>query len=288
MEGSLSWKDQVRRAYTLLRPSEQAVADCLLNDPEQAESSTLESLAEQAGVSQPTVMRFVKAMGFSGFKEFKHKIIRDNSGEPQQHRRFDFLRGFDLKPGEDLQDLPIKALGVSAELLEEMVKCVSLKALRQAVEHIINARMIDIYGVENSFSPAFDLHTKLSYIGLCSRINTDTYVQHVSAAHLTDKDVAIAFSRSGQTTATVHAARLAQKAGASIIVITSNPDSPLAQCANVLLCVSGQKNIIYGDIIFSRVPDAALADILYMGVLLSDYKRFSQNLDRSASAILNP
>lgn len=287
MDGLLSWKDQVRRTYTLLRPSEQTVADYLLNHPEEAEALTLDSLAQKAGVSQPTVLRFVQAMGFSGFKEFKHKIIRDNSGEPEKPRKMELFRGFDLSPHEDICDLPLKALNVSAELLEEMVKCVSLKAFQQAIQLILDARLIDIYGVENSFCPAFDLHTKLSYLGLCSRINTDTYVQHASASHLTEKDVAIAFSRSGQTAATVRAARLAQKAGASVIAISSNPDSPLSQTADVFLCVSGQKNIIYGDIIFSRVPDAALVDILYMGVLLQDYERFSKNLDQSAAAILD-
>ena len=40
---------------------------------------SLEKPAKRSGVSQPTVMRFVKAMGFDGFKEFRYQIIEDLS-----------------------------------------------------------------------------------------------------------------------------------------------------------------------------------------------------------------
>ena len=42
---------------------------------------------------------------------------------------------------------------------------------------------------------------------------------------------------------------------------------------------------MYGNAIFSRVADLAVVDMLYMAILLSDYERFSHNLDRSGQVI---
>ena len=42
---------------------------------------------------------------------------------------------------------------------------------------------------------------------------------------------------------------------------------------------------MYGKAIFSRVADLAVVDMLYMAVILSDYERFSHNLDHSGQVI---
>ena len=45
------------------------------------------------------------------------------------------------------------------------------------------------------------------------------------------------------------------------------------------------RDAIYGNAIFSCVADAALVDMLYMGVILSNYGRFSAALDESGRMI---
>ena len=60
--------DRVRGAYASLRPSEQRVADYVLKDPETCTRCTISELADQVQVSQPTVIRFVQALGFDGYR----------------------------------------------------------------------------------------------------------------------------------------------------------------------------------------------------------------------------
>ena len=45
--------------------------------------------------------------------------------------------------------------------------------------------------------------------------------------------------------------------------------------ADVVLLTGRGSRAIYGNAIFSCVADAALVDMLYMGVILSNYGRFS-------------
>ena len=157
--------------------------------------------------------------------------------------------------------------------------------LDRAVRMLATARTIDIYGVENSCTPAGDLLTKLTYLGLCCRMNTDAYLQQIGAAHLGVADVAVAFSHSGCSMDTVKALKLAQKAGAGTIAITSRKNPLLARYADVCLCTGGEEAVIYGTAIFSRIPDLAVVDLLYMGIIQSDYERFSRSLDKSGAVI---
>lgn len=178
-------------------PSEQRVADQVLADPEKCTRCTIAELADQVQVSQPTVVRFVQALGFDGYRSFKYCLLRDRSGKSPKSPYFDHLGDFDLKPWDRLEGLPLKETRIAGRLLEDALKFLSADALSRAVRMLATARTIDIYGVENSVTPASDLLTKLTYLGLNCRMHTDTYLQQISAAHLGVADVAVAVSHSG-------------------------------------------------------------------------------------------
>ena len=277
--------DRVKSAYASLRPSEQRVADYVLNDPEESTRCTIAELAERVQVSQPTVVRFVQAMGFDGYRSFKYCLLRDRSGKAPQTPYFDHLGDFNLKPWDRLEDLPLKETRIAGGLLEEALKSLSADALDRAVRMLATARTIDIYGVENSCTPAGDLLTKLTYLGLNCRMHTDAHLQQISAAHLGVADVAVAVSHSGCSIDTVKALKQARQTGAGTIAITSTKEPILAKYADVCLNTGGRELSVYGTAIFSRIPDLAVVDLLYMGIIQSDYERFSRNLDKSGAVI---
>ena len=68
--------ERVRATRLSLRKSEAKVADLVLADPARILESSLAELAALAGVSQPTVMRFCVAIGFSGYQEFKLRLAQ--------------------------------------------------------------------------------------------------------------------------------------------------------------------------------------------------------------------
>ena len=274
MQHDIQVLDRVKSAYATLRPSEQRVADQVLADPEKCTRCTIAELADQVQVSQPTVVRFVQALGFDGYRSFKYCLLRDRSGKSPKSPYFDHLGDFDLKPWDRLEDLPLKETRIAGRLLEDALKFLSADALSRAV------RML-----ANSVTPASDLLTKLTYLGLNCRMHTDTYLQQISAAHLGVADVAVAVSHSGCSIDTVKALKQARKAGAGTIAITSHKEPLLGKYADVCLSTGGRALSIYGSAIFSRIPDLAVVDLLYMGIIQSDYERFSRSLDKSGAVI---
>ena len=285
MENAVCWADRVRRVYASLRRSEQKVASYALENSETLAGLTISELAARTGVSQPTVIRFVRALGFAGYREFKRVLLRESGHEEERPQSFEPLCGYDLKPWERLEDLPLKTVRVAAGMLDETLKSLCAEELKRAVELLAGAKIIDLYAVENSMTPAQDLLTKLTYLGMNCRLHTDAYLRQISATHLGAGDVALAFSHSGCSVDTVKALKQAQKAGASTIAVSGQRAPMMAKYADVCLCVGNAGTSIYGNAIFSRIPDLAVVDMLYMGVILSDFERFSRCLDRSGAVI---
>ena len=279
-------KQKIQNIYAALRPSERKVADYIFSYQGKAGELLIEELAREAEVSQPTVVRFVKAVGYKSFKDFKYAMLQDEMRERAEEKEEEIgLYGFRLSGKDRLEEIPGKIITTSIQMLEETLKSIRKKEFERAVDAILGADNIVIYGVENSCTPASDLLTKLTYLGLCCRMHTDAYLQQIAAAHLGVADVAVAFSHSGCSMDTVKALRLARRAGANTIAVTSRKNPLLAKYADVCLYTGGEDTVIYGTAIFSRIPDLAVVDLLYMGIIQSDYERFSRSLDKSGAVI---
>jgi RpiR family transcriptional regulator, carbohydrate utilization regulator len=70
-----------------LRPSEQLVARYILGRPSVVVHMSIADLAESVFVSEPTIMRFCKAIGCTGFMEFKLALARDLERRTFQRNR---------------------------------------------------------------------------------------------------------------------------------------------------------------------------------------------------------
>lgn len=270
----------IRENYFSLRKSEKKAADFLLNYNGEGRELTLEQFAEGAGVSQPTVLRFIRALGYQGFKDFRYELVKEDSDNENKY----FLYGSSVSKNDQIAQLPAKLIGTAIGQLKDTLKNLSATQLEEAILQITRAKNIAVFYVENSSCTAHDLITKLTYLGINCCAYADYYLQNVSAGNLKEGDVAIGISYSGCSISTVDAMRIAKKAGAKTIVITNFENTLLEKYADVILMTGGQQ-FIYGDAIFSRISQLAVVDMLYTGILLSDYEKYTAILDRSSKAI---
>ena len=286
--GSLAHiEERINRVYPSLHPAEQRVADYVREHLHTVGELTVGALADATEVSQPTVIRLARKLGFNGYREFRHALIHPRPQRDESAGTFNPLEGFNLHPWDTLDDIPAKTGTAAKTMIDDLLRAMDIKALRRATRLIAAARVIDIYGVEDSIAPATDLVCKLTYLGLQPRLHTDAYLQQIAATHLDEHDVAIAFSYSGSSNDTVNAIRLAKNAGASTISVVSVPGTPITNWSDATLLAGNGEHTIYGNAIFSRVAHMAVVDMLYMGVILTDFPRFAAILDRSGRTIAN-
>lgn len=275
---------QIEAGYGDLRRSEKQAADYILSHMEEVADLPLDRLAYSAKVSQPTVLRMLKALGFNGYKDFRYQLVAELARETDREKPDQIMYGYTLSRQDTLEEIPIKMAATTQRMMEETLKNFSGKSYQKAVQKLKKARLIDIYSVENSEVTAMDLLTKLLYLGLPCRHFSDYYFQRISAGSLTSEDVAVGISYSGESKDTVDVMRTARKAGACTIVITNFRDSTIAKYADILICTS-QEQFFYGDAIFSRTTQLLIVDMIYMGIIASDYERYVEQLNRCEKVV---
>ncbi|WP_413109178.1 MurR/RpiR family transcriptional regulator [Thomasclavelia sp.] len=263
---------RIKTIYNILRPSEKKVADYILNYLDSYEEMSMISIAKSAGVSQPTIMRFVKAIGFNSFKQFKYELVRSNT------KSVDLLYGFSINKDDDIRELPSKIIATITKMMEDSLKSISIDNYLKTIDLINQTNNISIYAVENSMCVANDLMTKLIYLGKNVTFHSDYYLQSIDASNLKDQDLAIGISYSGNSKNTVEVLKIAKENGAKTIAIVNFENTMLTKYGNVVLSTSNDQ-FLYGDAIFSRATQIALVDMIYMGIIMSDYEYYTNKLD---------
>lgn len=274
----------IRKQYKFLRPAERKVADFLLEEEYDIQTLTIDALAEKIEVSQPTIIRFSNAIGLKGFKELKWKISEDRIQE--EKKQFKRKVTLPVSKEDKLIDIPTKVITTNIKLLEDTLKNISSFEFMKAVKAIYEAPKVAVFAVENSSNIAQDLQIKLSYIGLNVIYHTDAYMQKILAANLTPEDVAIGISYSGTSVQTVDSLKIGRKKGATTISITNYEEALINKYADIILC-SGVAQYLSGQDIFSRCVQTAMIDMIYSGILLTDFDGFTAKLETNGKVISN-
>lgn len=267
----------IKKVYGNLRASEKKVADYILTYHKEYQELSMSLIETEVRVSQPTIMRFVKALGYSGFTQFKYQLIR-------QQRTIKEIHGYTISREDTLDDIPSKIIQTTVKMLEDTLQYLHIKEYKLAVESILEAKQISIYSVENSNCVAQDLMTKLLYLGISCRYYDDYYLQSINASTLDKEDLAIAISYSGNSKNTVEVMSIAKKRRAKTIVLTNKEDAMLKQYGDIMLYTHNEQNL-YGNAIFSRTTQLSIVDMLYMGILISDYDMYSKRIDNYSKLI---
>ena len=137
-------KIRIRKIYAGLRPSEQKVADYILQYEGKASKLLMETMAQETGVSQPTVIRFVKAAGYEGFKDFKYALVQEEAKEQPEDSGKAGLYGFPLSRKDRLEDIPGKIVTTSVEMLALAKKAGAVTLALTNFENSMIAKYADI------------------------------------------------------------------------------------------------------------------------------------------------
>ena len=155
---------KIEEQYADMRASEQKAADYVMKHMDRIPKMSLGKIASECNVSEPTVLRMVKALGYQGLREFRTAVISALAVTKEEHQN-PVLYGYSLNKEDKVKDIPRKVVTTTAKILEDNLKNISIKTYENVIKAIKNARMIDIYSVENSNVIAKDLLTKLLYLG---------------------------------------------------------------------------------------------------------------------------
>ncbi len=267
----------VRSARLTLSKSEEKVADYVLSEPDAVVQASIQSLAKNCGVSEPTVVRFCKAIGCSGYHDFKMKLARSRASQEKY-----FFR--DVASEDSSKVLSEKLIDSAIASIQDIRNQLDYKAVDQAIELYSNAARVEFYGSGGSAVVAEDAQLKFFRLGKPAISYADPHIQLASAALLDRKSLAIAISYTGKNKDMLDAVALAKEAGASVLSVTRT-GSELASMCDVNLNVDVAEDSDVFSPLKSRLAQMLVLDILAVGVALKGGDHMLEQLSSATLAI---
>lgn len=269
--------DSIRTQLDALSKSEKKVALTVLKNPDMAVSGNITALAKNAQVSEPTVVRFCRALGYDGWHEFKLKLAQTLAlAVPQA----------DESPLQDdlAADLVSKICSRSINALLDLRNNLQPAAIERALDVLARANRIEFWGQGTSGIVAADAQHKFFRAGVPTVAYADPHIHTISAALLAKGDVVVAISQRGNNTALLHSVQLARKVGADVITLSPS-GTPLADCATVLVPIDLSFNIDPYTPISARLAHLVVIDILAVGLALKRGPEFRKKMQNAQKAL---
>ncbi|HAV20527.1 MAG TPA: RpiR family transcriptional regulator [Firmicutes bacterium] len=270
--------EKIREERHAFRQSEQKVAEYILTHPREVIGSPITELAEVIGVSEATIVRMCKKIGFKGFHELKISLAAQNV-QPLQtvHEQ--------IQDGDDMETIVKKVFAANIQTMNSTLNVLPVRDLKQAVDALAAANQIHFYGVGGSGSIAQDAAHKFMKTGKPVAAYVDTHMQVMAASLLGKGDVVVGISHSGSSRDIIEALELARKKGATTIGLTHYAKSPIDKVLDIKLCTASNETFYRTESTSSRIAQLSIIDALFIGVSLRDPEKAIKNIQLTREAI---
>lgn len=222
-----------REAMGQLTVSERKAARALLSAYPVAGLETVAELADRAGVSAPTVVRFVSRLGFSGYAAFQRALMHEvhaRMGSPLE--QYAEKRG--MPSGPDL--LPY-AVTTFVDALQSSFATVPPSEFEQAVGMLCSTRTrVHVVGGRFSHVLADYLVAHLQLLRAnVSSVPGDEFSRVSLVGDASKDDVLVVFDYRRYDPSTVRLAREAHRNGARVLLLTDPFLSPVSEFSDAVL-----------------------------------------------------
>ena len=256
--------NRISAALISLSPAEQRVGRLVLSDPRMFSRLPVSELAAMAEVSNPTVVRFCRSLGYDGLRDFKAKLEGGGrEGVPFVHRSVDV--------DDTVNDILVKVIDDTMAAVSSYRCHANRLHIESAVAILVatyrNHKRIEIFGLGNSGIVAQDAQHKFFRLGIPATTYGDSHMQLMSASVLGPGDCAVVISNSGRTRDLIAICEMARRQGASTVVVTAS-GSPLAQAGQIHLAADHPEGFERYCPMVSRLLHLMIVDIVATGVAL--------------------
>lgn len=265
-------------SYNSFFDSEKKIANCIMERKGEVVDMTVAELAKASGASDASVSRFCRRCGFKGFHQLKMTLAREIAEETQIPVSNDLSRR-DI--GQSLQNI----LANKVEELKQTVAMMEPKNLDRILDVLQQARSVQLAAVGNTIPVALDAAFKFNQLGIPTVTGTILETQMAYAFNLGKKDVLMAISNSGVSRRLIRMLEGVRENGVTVIAVTNNPDSPVAQLADYHITTATREKLLREDFLFSRVPATMVIEILYL-LLSVSIKNAGEHVKRHEMAIV--
>lgn len=254
---------KIQFAIPSLPKGEKSAAVYIAEHLDIVAEQNLSMISSAIGVSEATIIRLCKRIGYDGFLEFRRNV-RDSKIAAEAVIKGS--RNNRETIAADIRKVMSDVISENSEIMKNVLALVTDEYGR-AVDSICNARVINMFGNGDAIIPCELLAIKLMKIGVPCWVVNDQDLQLLSASAMSEGDVALAVSHTGRSKSVVEALKKAKQRGAITIGITGAVKSPLLKYCDIVLHTGSVSAASGGDIIARRIAEQIILETLYIKIM---------------------
>lgn len=265
---TLKLKDYIKDAT----PTEVSIIDYILKNSEKTSRMTIYELAEATFASPSTIIRLCRNVGYAGYKEFIKELIYEEAVRSNYKKQ----QISDVTGTEDIGEIIYKVTHKNIRTLEQAEKLIDENTIKKCVNQLFASERIVLFGIGASLLVAKDGQLKFTRINKMAFVSEDWHTQLLMAKNMSEQDVAVVISYSGETQEMVTCSQVAKENGATVISITNTNTSPVNQIADIALYIPTNELRLRSGAMSSRISQLNIIDIIFTSYI---NKMYEESLD---------
>jgi DNA-binding MurR/RpiR family transcriptional regulator len=259
---SVDCLQSIEQRLPALHGTAHRVAEFIVADPWAVLDMTIYEVASRSKVSVPSVTRFCRAVGYSGYRELVRALAQ--SLGRLDARELEALPGQDHGP-EYLQVVTERIVERQCHALQIAGKTIDLDVVQQIADQVAQASRVTLIGHGAAYPTALATAVKLNWAGVpANAVPPDMFSNQ--AMFQGPRDVVIGISHQGRTRDVIEALRMASSLGATTVGISAVPHAPLAMVADHYLAVLSPELARSGTFIVASSALMLVADLIAAAV----------------------
>ena len=234
----------IEEHYDELTQVEKRIADYFINNMSQDDYSS-KNVASQIYVSEASLSRFAKKLGFKGYREF----VFAYTNQINENKRLDCLTEFTIHLYETI--------------LEKAYAIIDNHQMVKIAKWLDGYQRVFIYGVGSSSLAAQEFYSRFRRIGLDVDAQTSPNDIALNISRVTKQSLVIGISISGITEEVVNGLKAAHQKGAKTILLTGKRSAYFEAFIDEIVRLAYIPNMNVSNIISPQLPALIMIDIIY-------------------------
>ena len=256
----MSLQSRIQDVYPEFTQSEKQLADYFLNHLQEVSTSSAKDLAEKVGTSAPTIVRFSRTLGYSGFPALKMDILMSEKSDVMDLTQ-------ELTENETVARLVSTMYSHRLATLDHVRGLIDEATTEKAVAALCKANTVYLCGIGGSSIVCQDFQQKLSRIGIRTIHVQDAHVMMMMMTGIQEGDVLVAVSYSGETKEVIETVRIAKEKNATVLSISQLGKTSLNRLSDLQFYVPSEENTIRAGAISSRDSSLFICDTIYLSLV---------------------
>lgn len=242
-----------------LTDTELSVIEQIIQNPVLFTSKTITELAKAYYVSESTITRMAKHLGFKNIKELQMHI----------YERLNFLnKNYETNETMNLKDIANNMRVYYSYSIHETIDNIDLEVLDHLINDIVLKKRILTFGIGASFLACRVLYSNLNMIGYNCYTTENIHSLMVTLSNAEHDDLIIIFSKSGKTNEVVNIINLANKLNIDVALVTNNPNiDQLYKIKHKILFEVHTKENERFPALSSKIVQILISDIIFRSLL---------------------